>query len=159
MVPAETTDAIDEASAVTVVVFRFDPAALRLALKPDTAVDRASTWVAYWPCASVFSVCSSCWIFVSWAETAEVPFSLTLTFLRSCSEAFRSFAVLQTAGWALALAFPLAVALAPLVVVLLLQAARNAALITHAVASPRRCRAVMRAGCQGPGDGRVTRTG
>ena len=46
-----------------------------------------------------------------------------------------------------------------MVLLVLLQAARNAAAITHAVASPRRCQAVMPAECQGPGCDRVTRTG
>ena len=52
----------------------------------------------YWPFASVLSVLSSCWIFESWSETAETPFSLTFTFFKSCTEVLRLPASVQTAG-------------------------------------------------------------
>ena len=101
----------------------------------------------YWPFASVFSVLNCCWIFESWSETAETPFSLTFTFFKSCTEVLRLAASVQTAGLLL------------LLLLLLLQAVSNAAAITHAAASPLHRVPVTSAECNILGACRVTRTG
>jgi hypothetical protein len=84
--PVETTDPAAEATALSVAAFTLPLAALTLEVRLDKAVDRSSIWVEYWPFASVLSVLSSCWIFESWSETAEMPFCLTFTFFKSWIE-------------------------------------------------------------------------
>jgi hypothetical protein len=81
-------------------VFTLALAAVTLELRLDKAVDKSPIWVEYWPFASVLSVLSCCSIFESWSEIAEAPFSLTFTFFKSCTEALRLAASVQTAGFA-----------------------------------------------------------
>ena len=50
--PAVTTAPADEATALSVLPFRFALAALTLEFRPDTALDRPSICVENWPCAS-----------------------------------------------------------------------------------------------------------
>lgn len=115
----------------------------------------------YWFPASALTVFSSSWIFVNWAETAEMPFALTLTFFRSSTEFLRLVTLEQTAAVLLLLGLLLALLLLPVglllalvllvgLLLLVLQPARNAAAATPATASALHCLAIIPEQCRIP---------